>query len=237
MKTRKIFIWVLSSLLLASCTKQELVTPTEVPQSVESSSYRTTSRETAFAYVFIEPQSKNVDVSNAMRLVNPATLGFRGFTNGIGISATNRNDLLGYMNMSLWTNGTLPTIKSVEIPQTTGGVDSFALRTYKPTSGKFKKIRINKSEVNGWAWITVAVPSTYATSSTISYCAVKNNRVVSSGTGNPTTLNMNTLIYSYNFNYTGNKIPSGSYKIYTTFTSTHMRISFNNYDYIEIRGL
>lgn len=237
MKTTKLLTWSLLVLFLASCTKQELSVTKETPQETQILESRIASREAVFAYVFIEPQSKNVVVSNAMKTVNPALLGFRGFNNGIGISTTNRNDLLGYMNLNLWTNGTLPAIRSVEIPTSTGGIDSFALGVYTPTSGKFKKIRITKSEINETAWIMVAVPSTYATSNTLSFCAVKNNRIVSSGTNTPTTFTMNQLIYSNTFNYTGNKIPVGSYKIYTTYTSPHMRVSFPNFDYIEIRGL
>lgn len=228
-------------LFLASCTKQDIPTPQQetLSSSVVTTSVQTNSvSEGPFAYVFIEPKSKNALVSTAMKSVNPAVLGFRGFNNGIAISTANKNDLLGYLNMSSWANGQLPTVLTTPIPTTSGGVDSFALRTYTPSAGKFKKIRITKSIVNEWAWVTVVVPSQYPlTGNKLSYVAVKNNKIVSAGNNLPTTLTMNPIVSSYTFNYTGNKIPQGSYKVYTTFTSSHMNIPFQNFDYIELRGL
>ena len=228
-------------LFLASCTKQDIPVPQQesLSNSVSTTSVQSNSvTEGPFAYVFIEPKSKNALVSTAMKTVNSTVSGFRGFNNGIAISTANKNDVLGYLNMNLWTNGQLPTVMSTPIPTSTGGVDSFALRTYTPTAGKFKKIRITKSVVNEWAWVTVVVPSQYAlVGNKISYVAVKNNKIVSAGNNLPTTFTMNPIISSYTFNYTGNKIPQGSYKVYTTFTSSHMNIPFQNFDYIELRGL
>lgn len=228
-------------LFLASCTKQDIPVPQQetLSNQVETTTVQSNSvSEGSFAYVFIEPKSKNVLVSNTMKTVNPAVLGFKGFNNGIAISTANKNDLLGYLNMNLWTSGQLPTVMSTPIPTSTGGVDSFALSTYTPTVGKFKKIRITKSVVNEWAWITVVVPSQYAlVGNKLSYVAVKNNKIVSAGNNLPTTITMNPIVSSYTFNYTGNKIPQGSYKVYTTFTSSHMNIPFQNFDYIELRGL
>lgn len=231
-------------LFLASCTKQDIPTPQQetLSSSVATTSVQTNSvSEGPFAYVFIEPKSKNALVSTAMKTVNPAVLGFRGFNNGIAISTANKNDLLGYLNMSSWTNGQLPTVLTTPIPTVTGGVDSFALRTYTPTAGKFKKIRITKSTVNEWAWVTVVVPSQYAlVGNKIAFVGVKSNRIVTSTNASAnyvTTISMNPIVSSYTFNYTGNKIPQGSYKVYTTFTSSHMNIPFQNFDYIELRGL
>jgi hypothetical protein len=232
---------LLGILFLVSCTKQDLPVPQQetLSNQVATTSVQSNSvSEGPYAYVFIEPKSKNVLVSNAMKTVNSAVLGFRGFSNGIAISTANKNDLMGYLNMSLWTNGQLPTVMSTPIPTVTGGTDSFALRTYTPTAGKFKKIRITNSVVNEYAWVTVVVPAQYAlTTNQISYVAVKNNKIVSTGSNLPTTFNMNPVVSSYTFNYTGNKIPQGSYKVYTTFTSSQMNIPFQNFDYIELRGL
>jgi|LakMenE01Jun11ns_1017448.scaffolds.fasta_scaffold9643072_1 hypothetical protein len=235
---------LLGILFLASCTKQDLPVPQQetLSNQVATTSVQSNSVvEGPYAYVFIEPKSKNVLVSNTMKTVNSAVLGFRGFNNGIAISTANRNDLLGYLNMNLWTSGQLPTIMSTPIPTVTGGTDSFALRTYTPTVGKFKKIRITKSVVNEWAWVTVVVPTQYAlVGNKIGFVGVKGNKIVTSTnntTNGVTTWTMNPIVSSYTFNYTGNKIPQGSYKVYTTFTSSHMNIPFQNFDYIELRGL
>jgi hypothetical protein len=217
---------LLGILFLASCTKQDLPVPQQetLSNQVATTSVQSNSVvEGPYAYVFIEPKSKNVLVSNTMKTVNSAVLGFRGFNNGIAISTANRNDLLGYLNMNLWTSGQLPTIMST------------------PTVGKFKKIKITKSVVNEWAWVTVVVPTQYAlVGNKIGFVGVKGNKIVTSTnntTNGVTTWTMNPIVSSYTFNYTGNKIPQGSYKVYTTFTSSHMNIPFQNFDYIELRGL
>jgi hypothetical protein len=142
------------------------------------------------------------------------------------------------MDMPYWNNGVLPSVQSVDIPEVTGGVDSFALRTYTPQVNKFKKIRLTKTLANENAWVTFVVPLIYASNTTqISYCAVKNNKIVSSGNGLPTTFNCNTQIASYVFDYQGNTIPQGMYRVYTTYVNSAMRVPLNLFDYVEFRSL
>jgi hypothetical protein len=243
MKTKQFSIWILSILFLVSCSKIDVL-PTSNSTEEISSSVSITSSSTGTnemprkALVFIEPCSKNVLINNYLSSVNSATLGFRGFSNGIMMTASNKAHFINYMEMPYWTNGTLPYIREVDIPATTGGVDSFALKTYTPTVNKFKKIRLYKNDANENAWVTFVVPIQYASNiNKVSYCAVKNGKIVSNGQGLPTTFNLNNQIASYVFDYQGNLYPKGMYRVYTTYVSAHMRVPFHLFDYVEFRGL
>lgn len=240
MKTKQFSLWILSILVLVSCSKTDVVPTLKNPQEISSSVSTTniTNEMPRKAFVFIEPCSKNVLINNYLRSVNASTLGFRGFSNGIMMTPNNKIQFIDYMNMPYWTNGTLPYVREVDIPATTGGVDSFALKTYTPTVNKFKKIRLYKNVANENAWVTFVVPLQYASDNNkVSYCAVKNGKIVSNGQGLPTTFNLNNQIASYVFDYQGDLYPKGTYRVYTTYVSANMRVPFNLFDYVEFRGL
>lgn len=241
MKTRQLSLWALSILFLVSCSKTDVVPKnlqTEEVSNVAAPIPSGSSEMPRKALVFIEPCSKNVLINNYLRSVNPATLGFTGFSNGIMMTLSNKIHFLNYMDMPYWNNGILPAVQQVDIPATTGGVDSFALKTYTPTVNKFKKIRLYKNVANENAWVTFVVPLIYAsTNNSVSYCAVKSGKIVSNGSGVATTFNLNSQIASYVFDYQGNLYPKGMYRVYTTYVSSNMRVPFHMFDYVEFRGL
>jgi hypothetical protein len=243
MKTKQFLLWTLSILFLVSCSKTDVVPNVSDTQEIPSVAAPfppggNSSEMPRKALVFIEPCSKNVLINNYLRSINPATLGFTGFSNGIMMTLSNKIHFINYMEMPYWTNGQLPYVREVDIPSTTGGVDSFALRTYTPTVNKFKKIRLYKDVANENAWVTFVVPLIYAsTNNSVSYCAVKGGKIVSNGQGIATTFNLNNQIASYVFDYQGNLYPKGMYRVYTTYVSSNMRVPFHLFDYVEFRGL
>lgn len=243
MKTKQLLVWVLSIFFLVSCSKTDVLPENSNLQEINGAVAPTppggnSSDMPRKALVFIEPCSKNVLINNYLRSVNPATLGFRGFSNGIMMTLSNKIHFINYMEMPYWTNGQLPYVREVDIPSTTGGIDSFALRTYTPTLNKFKKIRLYKSVANENAWVTFVVPLIYASNvNAVSYCAVKNGKIVSNGQGVATTFNLNNQIASYVFDYQGNLYPKGLYRVYTTYVNSNMRVPFHLFDYVEFRSL
>jgi hypothetical protein len=243
MKTKQLLVWTLSILFLVSCSKTDVVPNVSDSQEISTVAAPTPPGGTSSdmprkALVFIEPCSKNVLINDYLRSVNPATLGFRGFSNGIMMTLSNKIHFINYMEMPYWTNGQLPYVRQVDIPATTGGIDSFALRTYTPTVNKFKKIRLYKNVANENAWVTFVVPLIYASNvNSVSYCAVKDGKIVSNGQGTATTFILNNQIASYVFDYQGNLYPKGMYRVYTTYVSPNMRVPFHMFDYVEFRGL
>jgi hypothetical protein len=177
-------------------------TPTLTPSSTPS---------TGIAYLFIEPQSGSTDIGQYMYDLGTT---FFGFTNGSVPNGTNPSlfniDMNEYITFSGWTGGTFPSVRTQTVPQSSGGVDSFgnAISIYNFTT---HEVPVNT--VGGSAWFTWIIP-TGATNNGIQ------QKIAYSINGNPnsmTTLIMDSSIYSDTFNYTGTTIPTGTYRVYTTF--------------------
>jgi hypothetical protein len=177
-------------------------TPTLTPSSTPS---------TGIAYLFIEPQSGSTDIGQYMYDLGAT---FFGFTNGSVPNGTNPSlfniDMNEYITFSGWTGGTFPSVRTQTVPQSSGGVDSFgnAISIYNFTT---HEVPVNT--VGGSAWFTWIIP-TGATNNGIQ------QKIAYSINGNPnsmTTLIMDSSIYSDTFNYTGTTIPTGTYRVYTTF--------------------
>ena len=177
-------------------------TPTLTPSSTPS---------TGIAYLFIEPQSGSTNIGQYMYDLGAT---FFGFTNGSVPNGTNPSlfniDMNQYITFSGWTGGTFPSVRTQTVPQSSGGVDSFgnAISIYNFTT---HEVPVNT--VGGSAWFTWIIP-TGATNNGIQ------QKIAYSINGNPnsmTTLIMDSSIYSDTFNYTGTTIPTGTYRVYTTF--------------------
>jgi hypothetical protein len=206
------------------------------------------------AYVFIEPQLKTKLIVDYLKTIprriqvvgNTPFLGrtpFYAFFTGVGLFNTNYTDLLNYIDMPYWYDGTLPSVIQSEIPQTTAvGVDNFGnpLKQYN-----FKTVKINKGTlgpVRQFGWVMVLIPVTAMANDTkkqvsIAYCEKNGTKIVSSANNTQTVINTNTMLHSYLLNYTGSRIPVGQYRVYSSYGSgSSMRIGFNSVNDVYFRG-
>jgi hypothetical protein len=169
------------------------------------------------AFLFIEPQSGSTDIGQWM-YDNSQT--FYGFTNSTA-PALNQNkfnqQLNIYVDFSGWTSGLFPSIINQDVPQTTGGNDSFgnAIVAYN-----FKTTKVDKNTVSGKAWYTWMIP----TGMTNGLYQTKIDYSTSSPSMPPTTVNTEPKIYSYYFTYSGTTIPQTTYRVYTTYPSTNFNL-------------
>jgi hypothetical protein len=223
-------------LFLASCTKQDIPVP---QQDVLSNPVSTTSVQTnsvgegQFAYVFIEPQSRTSLVTKYMKDTARVSR-FFSFWVGLNLAQSNASDLNKYIDMPHWYNGLLPSVRQVEIPQTSVGTDinGKPVRAYN-----FKSFMIPKNTINDWVWVTIFVPTSSMLNDT------RRQKIVeyTYKTNGVTKLTRNFTLtgsapYSILVNYTGNRIPQGTYRVVSTWTNTNMRVKLNNTDDVYFRG-
>jgi hypothetical protein len=195
-------------------------TPTITPSSTPS---------VGTAYLFIEPQSGSTNIGQYM--FNNG-YNFYGFTNSSGPTTSNptqfNNDMNGYVSFTGWTGGVFPTVRTQMVPQVSGGVDTYgnSIDAYNFTT---HEVPINT--VSNQAWYTWIIP-TGATNNLIQY------QIDVNSFGNPnsmTTLIMDSTIYTKTFNYTGSTIPTGVYRVYTTFADLSFYLD-NGGNTIYFRG-
>jgi hypothetical protein len=193
-------------------------TPTPTPTPTTPPNY--------FAYLFIEPVSGSSAIGSYM-YTNGSN--FFGFTNASQPtqSQTQFNiDMNLYMNYASWTNGQFPSIIVQSVPQTTGGDDPFG----NPISAyNFFTTEIKSGTVKSKAWYTWFIP-VIATNNEIQ------TEIYINAMGNPTqqeSVGTEPTINSYLVNYTGSTIPSGTYRVYTTFPNQIFRLTNNNNIYFR----
>jgi hypothetical protein len=195
------------------------------------------------AYIFIEPQSKLSLIVNYLKtrprsLQTTTNTPFYGFFTGSPIKTTNYTDLLNYIDIPYWYNGTLPSVIQTEIPQSSGGTDP---QGNPKTAYNFSTIKINKGTLNEFGWVTVLIPINAMLNDSkkqvkIAYYSKNGNVITSSGNNSQTIINTNSTLYSYVLNYTGTRIPRGQYRVYSTYSGTAMRIRFNTTNDVYFRG-
>ena len=195
-------------------------TPTITPSSTPS---------VGTAYLFIEPQSGSTNIGQYM--FNNG-YNFYGFTNSSGPTTSNptqfNNDMNGYVSFTGWTGGVFPTVRTQMVPQVSGGFDAYgnSIEAYNFTT---HEVPVNT--VSNQAWYTWIIP-TGATNNLIQY------QIDVNSFGNPnsmTTLIMDSTIYTKTFNYTGSTIPTGVYRVYTTFADLSFYLD-NGGNTIYFRG-
>lgn len=239
MKTKQVSIWVLSILLLVSCTKQDIRTNQEIQQEqIPFTSTQTNSvSETMSAYIFLEPYSKYLMIRNYLRdsVVQSPGLKFLGFFMGPG--AAIQNNVTHYFDMPHWTDGRL-VFYTAEIPQTNGGIDDYG---NPKKSFNFTTIKIPKNTVNGMGWVNIMIPINAMSNDTKRQKSVYvyqkiGNTLVTNGTFQGFNYTTNSTLYSFIVNYQGSKIPKGLYRLYTTYPSTGLRLNFDSTKDVYIRG-
>jgi hypothetical protein len=222
MKLKQLFLGVIITLFAISCTKQDIPVP---QQDVLSNPVSTTPVQTnsvgegQFAYVFIEPKSKQNLIAKFLNDSVPhARFPFLGFNFGFGITAANKNDILNYIDLKHWYNGQLPSVRTVNVSQTTFNIDSLS---------------INNLSINDNAtWVSILIPVSAMDNDTR-----RQNKIKIGGTGLKTSIvNMNKTVFGYQLDYTGDRLPKGRYRLYTTFVSPTMRFNLTRAGNIFIKG-
>jgi hypothetical protein len=206
-----------------SITKTPTVTRTQTPTRTVTPSVTSVPRT---AYLFIEPISGASAIGNWMYTVNG--LNFFGFSNATQ-PTQNQTDfniqLNTYVDYSGWTSGQFPTLITQDVPQTSGGVDSFGNSI---TAYNFKTTFVPSTTTGSRGWYTWVIPvgaTNNLTQTQIDY-SLSNPNVM-------TTLTMESTIYSYTFTYTGNTIPKTTYKVYTTYPNGDFAFDANTAIYFK----
>lgn len=199
------------------------VTPT--PSITPSSS----SIPVGTAYLFIEPQSGSTSIG---QYLYDKGINFFGFTN-VSVPDNSSSvqfniDMNEYVSFSGWTGGTFPAVRTQSVPQVSGGVDSFgnAISAYNFTTHE-----VPIDTIGDVAWYTWIIP----TGSTNNGIQEKINYSINGNPNSMTTLIMDSTIYIDTFNYTGSTIPTGVYRVYTTFADLAFYID-NTSNVIYFKG-
>jgi len=235
------FLLVSLVLFLASCSKDDFspapVNKQDVPTSINENYSTESTQNPSFrvseannnAYIFVEPYSKFQMVAKYLNDSSgqTGTRKFLGFWVGNG-SALQANFTL-YMNMPHWTDGRLPSVYVAEIPQVSGGLDAHG---NPKVAYNFSTVKIPKS-VCGKSWISILIPVNAMANDTKRQRVVRTyeklgNVLFTNGTRTFTDYTMNTVMFGYTFNYQGNVIPKGIYRLYTTYTNTGFRMMDND---------
>ena len=226
MKIKQLLLSLLTlSVFLVSCSKEEIngvnIQPKEsIGQPISQSTIETTqnartnSQSNSKAYIFVEPKSKLTMIVNHLKSVphsvmTPTSTPFYGFFTGLPIKPTNFSDLRNYVDMPHWSDGRLPAIIQTDITQTSTGV-------YNMGTVKISGPLVN----NQYVWIMVLIPVDATPLSTW-----RQSRIVSAHRNAVyrTPFNTNSTLSSYILNYTGNRIPAGQYRVYSTYSGTELR--------------
>ncbi len=131
--------------------------------------------------------------------------------------------------MTHWIDGRLPQIMQVDIPQTSGGIDTFGnpVRAFN-----FKTVKIAKNTVNdSFSYIVVLIPINAMNNDTKRQTLIR----IVEGSGSPKDIKTDNVLSGVVINYNGNRIPAGQYRIYTT-TDRGMVLNLNSRNDVFIRG-
>jgi hypothetical protein len=244
MKVKNLILSLITfSFLVFSCTQEEIA-PQPQNSSQETMELSTMSTNTTLttpkAYVFIEPYDKFTMVARYLKdsvSKSPLTQSpFLGFFVGPGISL--QHNFLNYVNMPHWYDGRLPKVIQAEIPQTSGGIDSLG---NPKIAYNFTTVKIPKNTVSGMAWINILIPVSAMSNDTkrqktiITYEKI-GNTLVTNGSIQGRSYNMNSVMYGYTFNYQGNRIPKGIYRLYTTYPESGFRANLTSTKDYYLRG-
>ena len=243
MKIKQLLLSLLTlSVFLVSCSKENIlgsdITPINNMEHATMSTSSIGGTQTSLkAYIFVEPRSKHAMIKNHLKTL-PFTgrLPFLGF-HGVGLGEnlkSNFPNFSNYINMPHWIDGRLPQIMQVDIPQTSGGIDTFG----NPIEAfNFKTVKITKNTVNDqFSWIIVLIPINAMGNDTKRQKQIEVVEKLGNVTRSRRIFLTENVISNLVINYNGNLIPSGQYRVYSTYPSTGMRLSLNSTNDIYIRG-
>jgi hypothetical protein len=251
MKIKKLILSVVTlSVFLISCSKEEIngvnIQPKEsieqpIPQSItelssESTQNARTSTETNFkAYVFIETRINGTPRKVVEYLQstprNPLSTGTRFLSFFVSpITSSNFRDLNNYYSIPFWNKDSHLKVIVTDVPQVSGGMDSY---NNPKKAYNFTTVKISKGTFNDYGWVTILIPISAMNNDTRRQRQI---RVTSSGGNTYMIRNTNTTLSSYVINYTGNVIPQGQYRVYSTYSDPAMMIKFNSLNDVYLRG-
>lgn len=240
MKVKNLILSLITfSFLVFSCTQEEIVplTPNSSQETMELATMSTNTPSTPKAYIFIEPTSKYVMVSRYLRDSTQKSplyfLPFLGY-NGVGAALSFKYNFSNYVDMPHWYDGRLPAIIQSDIPQTSGGLDTYG---NPKIAYNFTTVKISKNTVVGTAWINILIPVSAMANDTKRQRTVYTyekigNTLVTNGTKRGYTFTMERVIYESTINYQGNRIPKGIYRVYGSYPGQSLRANLtSNKDY------
>lgn len=225
------------SVFLVSCSKEDILGDIEPMSKMEQATMSTSSiggeQSPLRAYVFIEPRAKHTMIRDYLR-----TLPFTGNLPFVGFHGVNgnawRTNLPNYISMPHWIDGRLPQIIQTDIPQTSGGVDTYG----NPKQAfNFTTVKINKNTVNDqFSWVVVLIPINAMSNDTKRQRQIEVVEKLGTTTRSKRTFLTENVVSNVVINYTGNRIPAGQYRVYSTYPSTGMRLNLNSTNDVYIRG-
>jgi len=239
MKIKQLLLSLLTlSVFLVSCSKENIlgseITPINNMEHATMSTSSIGGEQTPLrAYIFVEPMSKHVMIKNHLnKLPFIGRLPFVGF-HGVNAGAW-KDNLPNYINMPHWIDGRLPQIMQVDIPQTSGGIDTFG----NPVQAfNFKTVKITKNTVNDkFSWIIVLIPINAMSNDTKRQRRIRIDEKVGNITKSSTIFTTDNVMSETVINYNGNRIPAGQYRVYSTYPSSGMRLNLNSTNDVYIRG-
>jgi hypothetical protein len=254
MKLKQLFLAIfVTSVLFVSCTKEDVYTPIKQTSKVTTESLTLKSMSTTptvigtvnKAYVFIESRinkspRKVVDYLQTTQR-NPLSTGtrFLSYFTSVGIFNSNFRDLVNYYSIPLWNSDSHLKVFEADVPQVNGGMDS---ANNPKLAYNFTTVKIPKGTFNDFGWVTVLIPTSAMNNDTkrqrqIGYYSKNGSRITSSGNNTQTIINTNTVLSSYVINYTGNVIPQGQYRVYSTYGGPGMMVGFNTTNDVYFRGV
>jgi len=243
MKIKQLFLAIFAiSVLLVSCSKEDVLMPVEQTSTVLSqestvktmSTTSTVSGTVNKAYIFIEPSSKYTTIKSYLLSLPKTSTYPITFTGFFGVNGNAwKYSFQNYVDMPYWNNGTLPSIIETDIPQTSGGVDSYGNTV---TAYNFKTIKISKNTVNTLSWINILIPVNAMNGDTkrqriVNFYEIKNGVKITN-----LKFTMDNVVYSFLINYQGNRIPKGLYRLYGTYPGTGLRANLNTTNDVYLRG-
>jgi len=239
MKIKQLLLSLLTlSVFLVSCSKENIlgseITPINNMEHATMSTSSIGGEQTLLrAYIFVEPMSKHVMIKNHLK-----TLPFTGRLPFVGFHGVNagawKDNLSNYINMTHWIDGRLPQIMQVDIPQTSGGIDTFG----NPVQAfNFKTVKITKNTVNDkFSWIIVLIPINAMSNDTKRQRRIRIDEKAGNITRSSTVFTTDNVMSGTVINYNGNRIPAGQYRVYSTYPSSGMRLNLNSTNDVYIRG-
>ena len=239
MKIKQLLLSLLTlSVFLVSCSKENIlgseITPINNMEHATMSTSSIGGEQTPLrAYIFVEPMSKHVMIKNHLnKLPFIGRLPFVGF-HGVNAGAW-KDNLSNYINMTHWIDGRLPQIMQVDIPQTSGGIDTFG----NPVQAfNFKTVKITKNTVNDkFSWIIVLIPINAMSNDTKRQRRIRIDEKDGNITRSSTVFTTDNVMSGTVINYNGNRIPAGQYRVYSTYPSSNMRLNLNSTNDVYIRG-
>jgi hypothetical protein len=238
MKIKQLLLSLLTLLIfLTSCSKENILGSDIAPiNNMEHATMSTSSvggtQTLLRAYIFVEPRLKHTMIKNHLNTVPfVGRLPFVGF-HGVGLGEnlkSNFPNFSNYINMPHWIDGRLPQIMQVDIPQTSGEIDTFGnpVRAFN-----FKTVKIAKNTVNdSFSYIIVLIPINAMNNDTKKQTLIR----IVEGSGSPKDVKTDNVLSGVVINYNGNRIPAGQYRIYTT-TDRGMVLNLNSRNDVYIRG-